>query len=276
MGEPQTVEAGPVQVGTVEAWAWELIHTAEAERKLNPDEPPEGFEETPVARRPAAPSRPWPLRARARAEKSPRPGALLRPESRARLMHLFLHHELQAAEIFAWALLAFPDAPAAFRRGLLGICRDELRHARMYRGQVERLGARWGDFEVRDWFWERFAACRTPLEFVALMGLGFEGGNLDHGALWAERLRAAGDEEAARCVDAVGEDEVEHVAFARRWFERFAGGFDFDRWRAALPPPLTPSVLRGRPIASAARARAGLDEDFIARLEAWEPPGSGC
>ena len=39
--------------------------------------------------------------------------------------HALANHELQAVELFAWALLAFPEAPADFRRGLLHILTDE-------------------------------------------------------------------------------------------------------------------------------------------------------
>ena len=48
---------------------------------------------------------------------------------------------------------------------------------------------------------------------------------------------------------------------------------DHDRWRAALPRPLTPSVLQGRPLNRTARQRAGLDAAFLDRL-ATEPPAT--
>src|SRR5262245_31973095 len=38
------------------------------------------------------------------------------PAQRPRILHALANHELQAAELFAWALLAFPDAPKEFRQ----------------------------------------------------------------------------------------------------------------------------------------------------------------
>ena len=47
------------------------------------------------------------------------------PDQRGRILHSFANHELQAVELFAWALLAFPGAPADYRRGLLRILQEE-------------------------------------------------------------------------------------------------------------------------------------------------------
>ena len=81
---------------------------------------------------------------------------------------------IQAAELMAWAILAYPDTPLAFRDGLLKIALDEVRHMRLYRAHIERLGYRVGDFAVRDWFWMRVPTCPDPASFVAVMGLGLE------------------------------------------------------------------------------------------------------
>jgi uncharacterized ferritin-like protein (DUF455 family) len=103
------------------------------------------------------------------------------------------------------------------------------------------------------------------------MGIGFEGGNLDHTARFAERLRQAGDETAALLQQRVGAEEEAHVRFALFWFRRFTGSDDFAAWTAALPVPLSPLVMRGEPIAALARRRAGLSPSFVEELERWQP-----
>lgn len=234
--------------------------------------PTEPLEAVGPAPEPLRPGRDPSLTIAERAPRTPRPGALARLPERVRLLHLFLHHEVQAAELCAWAILRFPGTPPAFKEGLLGIMGDEIRHARMYADRLEAMGSRYGEHPVRDWFWERVPRATTPVQYTALMGLGFEAGNLEHAERFEGALRRAGDGESAELVARVGREEVAHVHFAARWFQRFTGepedeSPDFERWEAALPAPLTPAVLQGRPLQRERRRRAGLSEDFLDRLE---------
>lgn len=252
-------------MSTVERWCEEFLATTDLARKLAPPDPsPLAWEANPRARRIAGPGRPPELRVVERSRGTGRAGA--------RLLHTFAHHELQAAELFAWAILAFPRTPRAFRAGLLALCREELAHLELYLGHLRTLGTQFGEHPVRDWFWQRVSACKTPVAFVALQGLGLEGANLDHCARFAAQFRAAGDEAGARILERVQQDEIGHVAFAAQWFAHFSGApLEFGRWRAALPAPLSPALLQGRPLALAARARAGMDEQFLAELAAQPP-----
>ena len=261
------------QTGTVERWCLEFVTTTSLAAKLAPpDARALAFESDAPERRLPAPGRPSELVVVARSPSAPRPGALANPEARARLLHTFVHHELQAAELFAWAILAFPRTPKAFRTGLLALCREELEHLQLYLEHMRALGTEFGAHPVRDWFWERVARCETPAAFVALQGLGLEGANLDHCARYAAQFRAVGDEPGARILERVQQDEIGHVAFAAKWFEHFSGvPLAFEGWRAALPPPLSPALMQGRPLAREARRRAGMDERFLEQLAA-EPP----
>lgn len=255
--------------GTVEAWCFELTTSTSLASKLDPPPPPTTWEAAPPARRLREPGRPPELVRAARAPRTPRPQALVETRARARLVHAFLHHELQAAELFAWAILAFPATPPEFRAGCLRLAREELEHLALYRAHLARLGGTYGDHPVRDWFWERAAGVHDELAFVAWLGLGLEGANLEHSARFGAAFRAAGDEAGARILERVERDEIGHVAFARAWFERWSGApLDYERWRATLPRPLTPAVLRGLPLNRDARERAGMDAAFLARLEA--------
>lgn len=257
----------------VEDWARAYVESTSLAHKLAPPPPPTRWASAPVAVRIASPGRPVELVAAPKKRKTPGAEALRDPRRRAELLHVFAHHELQAAEIFLWAILAFPETPIAFRRGLLHIVRDELRHLTLYRDHLVRLGHDYGSFPVRDWFWERVpGSVRSAAQLAAMMGVGFEGANLDHTRRFATAFRAAGDEEGARLQELVGEEEIPHVRFALTWMRELSGSEpDFARWEEALPPPITPLVMRGRPLDRAARARAGMDDAWLDALEAWEP-----
>lgn len=254
--------------GTVEAWAFEYVTTRSLAHKLAPPPVPDSWEMRPVARQVAAPGRP-PELAPARRTRDV-PALLDEPSARAKLLHAFFHHELQAAELMCWALLRFAGAEARFREGLLGICRDEIRHMNIYRAEIERLGFRVGDFAVRDWFWQRVPLCTSKVEFVALMGMGLEGANLEHAPFYGKRLAQAGDTSAAEVQALIAREELGHVRFAVFWFERWTGGQSFDRWCAALPKPLSPLLMRGKEFDRQARLRAGMSESFVAALESWQ------
>lgn len=278
VGESQGEISAP-PTGTIERWCFDFVMTRDLRAKFAPRTPPDArdapsFELDPVQRRLTGPGRPLELRVAKRSPPTPRAGALVRTEARALLVHTFVHHELQAAELFAWAVLAFPRTPREFRAGLVRLCCEELAHLALYVGHLEALGFAVGDFPVRDWFWERVPACMSAASFVALQGLGLEGANLEHSARFAALFRSIGDEDGARILERVEQDEIAHVAFAARWFEHFTGApLEYSTWRAALPPPLTPSVLQGRPLNRAARARAGFSAEFMRHLEAEPSTG---
>lgn len=255
---------------TAEDWCLGYLQAASLEEKLAPSPPPTRFQEPrPRPLRVEAPSRPAPLEVTAKAPKTLRKGALLHPPRRAQMIHTFLHHELQAAELMAWAVLAFPETPEPFRRGLLEVLKDELRHMGHYRDALRALGFEVGDFPVRDWFWSRIPRAQTPAQFVASMGMGLEGGNLDHADRYAGWFRELEFLDLAVMMDRVRDEEVAHVRFAATWFERFTGCRDFSTWVETIPEPMTPKLFKGRPFNRRQRLEAGMDAEFLHQLEGW-------
>lgn len=196
---------------------------------------------------------------------------------RVRILHALANHELQAAELFAWAILTFPEVPDAMRRGWLRILGDEQRHCRMYMDRLEAHGARFGDFAVSGHFWRKAKDMTTPLRFTCAMGLTFESANLDFGGDLVAAAEKAGDAESARVLRSVHEDEVRHVRFAFEWLVRLKDPSQsaWEAYVANVVAPQGPSRARGVDFDRAAREAAGFDEDFIARLEATPPEAPG-
>ncbi|RYE89682.1 MAG: DUF455 family protein, partial [Myxococcales bacterium] len=144
----------------------------------------------------------------------------------------------------------------------------------LYRRQMQRYDLDVGAFGVRDWFWLRVPTVSSLPEFLAVMGLGLEAANLDHAPRFAAMLRAVGDPEGAATQEQVAEEEIPHSALALRWFVRLTGADEaslFARWSEALPPPLSPLLMRGLPLDRDRRGRAGFGRDFLDALEQWQP-----
>lgn len=250
-----------------------VVQSVSLEEKLTRPHLPLTDETPGPAIRPEKPGRPPSLDLSPAAEaRVPRPEGMHDPAQRVRILHALANHELQAAELFAWALLAFPDTPPDFRRGLLRILGDEQRHTRMYISRVTKLGARFGDFPVSGYFWHKTPQLTTPLRFVCAMSLTFENANLDHTVNMAALAREVGDEATAAVIDRVHADEIRHVGFGWRWLAHWKdpGQSMWDAYQANLTWPLRPTRARGERFHPEGREAAGLDPGFIARLRKSE------
>jgi uncharacterized ferritin-like protein (DUF455 family) len=101
------------------------------------------------------------------------------------------------------------------------------------------------------------------------MGLTFENANLDFATEYADAARAADDEATARVLELVHQEEIRHVRFAWQWLLKL--GSETEPWSTYLANvawPLGPDRARGKRFDRHSRVAAGLDEKFIAGLEA--------
>ena len=189
---------------------------------------------------------------------------------RARILHALANHELQATELFAWAVLAFPETPVAFRRGLIQILAEEQKHLNLYRERLATHDLEFGDLGVTGHFWNQLDAMSTPMAFLCAMGLTFENANLDFAGEYAEAAIAAEDPETARALAIVHEDEERHVRFAYRWMQRFKNDDEsvLEAYERTIQFPLCTARARGKTFDRDSRVRAGLDDEFIDALEA--------
>lgn len=208
-------------------------------------------------------------------KRLPHPDSLDDPEMRVRCLHTFANHELMALELMAWALLAYPDAPPTFRRGMLQILVDEQRHFQMYCDRIEALGFKFGDLPINDHFWRCAHELTTPLKFVSTINLTFEQANLDFAPEYQSHFTRVGDDASATLMAQIADDEVLHVGFGAAFLRAAAkdGRMTFDVWRENLTFHNTPERARGVNFNEELRRRAGLDEDFIRRMKEASRPG---
>ncbi len=210
-------------------------------------------------------------------ERLPSAKNLTNPEVKALYFERFAHHELMAVELFAWALLAFPDAPKALRRGWVKVLEDEQRHCRLYLERIDELGGTFGGDGLPDYFWRKVPTSRTGVggvkAFLAAMGLTFEQANLDFSAGLIQKFKSMGDERSASVVQVVHDDEVTHVALASHWLQLLSEGEALkSAYEECLPFPLFPAKARGRSFQVEPRRRAGLSDtyiDWIRNVPAW-------
>ena len=183
---------------------------------------------------PEAPGRPAELRFKPQGSGKvdfPSLHRLEREHERGRLLHFFANHELLATELMALALLRFPDAPAAFRRGVCQTLKDEQLHTRLYMQRMQQCGIQFGEIPVSGYFWRSVSPMESPLDYVAGLCLTFEQANLDFCRHFARGFQVVGDGDTAGLLDRIYRDEIGHVAYGLKWFRRWKNPDQTD-WEA--------------------------------------------
>lgn len=262
---------------SVRAFAERILLTDSLEEKLAP--PPPGLKIDPPQkdgyRSPDRPGRPAHLQPRKHQEKSAFPSApqLEQEEHRARLLHFFCNHELLAVELMALALLKFPDAPDAFRRGVFRTIQEEQSHTRWYLDRMAATGMQFGDLPVSPMIWNHIADMESPLDYVSRLSLTFEQANLDYANHYAKILAQVGDKESAHILEKIYKDEIAHVGHGIKWLRRWKqeSQSDWDAWHQRLHLPLSPIRAKGMaPFNTEGRKKAGLNDHFISNLQSFQ------
>jgi uncharacterized ferritin-like protein (DUF455 family) len=223
---------------------------------------------------PVAPGRPKELQFKATGEaRDSFPGTknLEQASARGKLLHFFANHELLATELMALVLLRFPDAPAAFRKGVFQTLKDEQEHTQLYLDRMKDCGIHFGELPVSGYFWRSVSAMENPMDFVSSLCLTFEQANLDFARHFAQGFAIVGDAATAKLLEKIYRDEIGHVAYGLKWFRRWKNPSESD-WEAfcrQLKFPLSPQRAKGITLNVAGRKAAGLDAQFIAELDVF-------
>ncbi len=262
---------------TVSEFAQRVLLSTSLEEKLTHappslilDPPKKGSFKTPTT-----PGRPDHLKPRPNNGKSPFPSddQIHNEEQRGILLHFFANHELLAVELMALALLKFPDAPDAFRKGVLHTLQEEQDHTRWYLERMKSCGLNFGDYHLSPMIWSHISSMESPLDYVSRLSLTFEQANLDYAKHYSKVLTEAGDQESADLLAKIYKDEIAHVGHGLKWLRRWKENAqsDWDAWNKQLHFPLSPIRAKGMtPFNEEGRRKAGLDENFIASLKRFQ------
>jgi uncharacterized ferritin-like protein (DUF455 family) len=207
----------------------------------------------------------------------PGPHTFSDPLKRAVAHHIMANHELQALEVMAFVLVAFPDAPREFRLGLVNVMKDEQRHTRMHMERASALGIEFGELPVNCYIWKKAQSYESVLDYLAGLPLTFETRNLDHTIEFENAFLEAGDKRSAAVMRRIHEDEIEHVRFGIEWLHKLKSPeqTDWESYTAHLHWPMRPEKSVGNCMQIEARRRAGLDDAFIERLSQLAPQEEG-
>jgi uncharacterized ferritin-like protein (DUF455 family) len=254
------------------AFAEQILFATTLEEKLQ--SPPLITDERPgpAVVAPETPGRPAELRFKPQhAGKANIPGvhSLDRPSERGRLLHFFANHELLATELMALVLLRFPDAPPAFRRGVLQTLKDEQLHTRWYVSRMKECGVAFGELPVSGYFWRAISSMQSPLDYVAGLNLTFEQANLDFARFFGHGFAVVGDQATAQLLERIYRDEIAHVAQGLKWFRKWKNPQQSD-WEAfcqQLKFPLSAQRAKGPVFNVEGRLAAGFEAGFISELE---------
>lgn len=191
------------------------------------------------------------------------------PDKRAVCLHRFAGHELLAVEIMAQALLAFPEAPLAFRKGIAHTLKEEQGHVQLYRDRMKKWGLELGDLPLYRHFWAYVPHLTSPIRYVSVMSLTLEMANLDFAPLYGKSFARAGDVESSLLMQQILNDEINHVAFGLSWLNKWNTEEEtlWDRWERELPPPMTASRAKGFVVHEEPRRKAGVPEEWIQKLK---------
>lgn len=205
-----------------------------------------------------------------RKDKLPKLIELTDKDNRAVCMHRFAGHELLAVEIMAYALLAFPEAPKHFRKGVANTLKEEQGHVRLYMQQMKRLGVCFTDLPLYKNFWSYTPFLKKPEEYLSVMSLTFEMANLDFAPIYGKAFAEHGDLDCANLMDQILKDEIAHVAFGWNWLKKMKSKnqTQWDAWQQALPECLSPERAMGKVFHEDHRKAAGVSDDWLKEFKA--------
>lgn len=186
---------------------------------------------------------------------------------RIALWHALAHIEFVAIDLALDMAGRFGVAMGRqFVSDFLGVAADEAMHFELLARKLRSLGSHYGALPAHSGLWDAAHETRNDVAArLAVVPMVLEARGLDVTPATRDRVRAAGDENGARILQRILDDEIRHVRFGATHFTAVCK----DRGESAeiLWKTLVERHFRGSvkpPFNDSARSAAGLSRSFYA------------
>lgn len=209
-------------------------------------------------------------------QKFPKKHLLHINEKKAQALHFFANHELLAMEMFAWAILYYPNINnATYQQKLLWFqtLLEEQSHFNLYVNRIQELGFKFGDFPINTFFWNKLSDCPTIESFICLINLTFEQANLDHALYYKDIFQSIDDSITANILDTILMDEVIHIKRGLIYTNSLINEQKKSLWDfylENLPENLSPARGKGIIFNQQQREESKLSNDFILNMKNYQ------
>ena len=189
-------------------------------------------------------------------------------EGRAGLIHALAHIEANAINLALDMLWRFAGMPTRFYLDWWQVAQEEALHFELLQAHLNSLGFVYGDFPAHDGLWDMAERTKSDvLARLALVPRTLEARGLDATPAVRNRLVSVGDTAAAKILDIILHDEINHVAIGNRWYNHLCVLHQLDPLTtyADLARRFRAPTLKG-PFNIQARRAAGFTEAELTAL----------
>jgi len=201
--------------------------------------------------------------------KMPKRGKGGSERARIALWHSLAHIEFVAIDLALDMAGRFGERMGEeFVDDFLSVAADEAMHFALLDRKLQTLGSHYGALPAHGGLWQAAHETRhDEAARLAIVPMVLEARGLDVTPTTLERVKAAGDENGAKILTRILDDEIRHVAFGTKHFVAVAKN------RGNRPETLWQSLVREHfrgavkpPFNDSARLAAGLSREFYAEI----------
>ena len=184
---------------------------------------------------------------------------------RIAMWHSLAHIEFVAIDLALDIVGRFGEIMGAeFVDDFLSVAADEAMHFALLARKLENLGSHYGALPAHGGLWQAAFETRHDVRArLAIVPMVLEARGLDVTPATLQRVRSAGDENGARILERILDDEIRHVGFGTKHFVALAekaGELPQQSWQGLVSKYFRGSVKP--PFNDSARLAAGLSRDF--------------